>query len=424
MLLSVVRIGATRQILGKTVALLGADPALVARHTRSLNTESVEGVPGLFAVSRAPVWLGTHMARDEAFANLASTIASFGKVAEDAGGFIAPPGVGLSGLPALLGGDTHVLETLSSIEQEVLVNLLRTYVPALIAMTGRGVTAAGLPRDRVGSRWLAASRSHLATRYLASTDPEHLERVKAELRRRDGIERIDRMDIAPGEMSDGSTAVIVRCIDSAPTLAAARAHGLVLAAFALRARRMVRDGRREGNVPRRELENNRARAVADGLRARFETRNRPTRRQDNHHRDHTEARVEGARNAVRAMLASLCQEFANLEATPEELAPVLLPVELPRLGLRHVATESELLASWSSEGNSVLKSAVYAGLIDRSPGGPLLEAARQAAPGRVSVVLGTWRSMIEDPRPQRGQQDQRHRRDRPKPRGKKAGRSE
>jgi hypothetical protein len=308
----------------------------------------------------------------------------------------------------VLGGDTHVIEVLSAVEQEVLANLLRTHVHTLIAMTGRPLTASGMPRDRVGSRWLAGSRAHLAARYLASTEPRHLERVKAELRRRDGVSRLDRLDIVPAfSAGDQTPVVIVRCVDAAPSLAAARAQALVLAALALRARRMVRDGNRVGNPPQRTLEENRARAIAEGLRAQFATtEDRGRNRSQGPARPGGEPGPAGqarpprqvaAREAIRRLLKDLCAEFSNLEATPEELAPVILPVELPQLGLRKVAAEADLLATWSRQGDQVLAQVAWDAFLDPTPGGAALGVARGAAPGRVSIVLDTWRSWIADP---------------------------
>jgi hypothetical protein len=298
----------------------------------------------------------------------------------------------------VLGGDTHVIEVLSPVEQEVLCNLLRSHVPTLIAMAGRGITSIGVRRDRVGSRWLTASRSHLAARYLASTAPAHLDRVKAELRRRDGVARLDRMDIAPGQTADGTLVVTVRCIDAAASLATARAHAVVLAALALRARRLVREGRRTGNTPQKRLEENRARAIADGLRARFVVENQAGRNRPGQEKT---VRQVGARDAVRGLLLDLCIEFANLDTTVEELAPVILPVELPRVGLRRVASEGELFAAWAAKGEATLVHATRGGLEDPAGGGPLLRHSAEAAPGRVSVMLEIWRSNLAGRQPGR-----------------------
>jgi len=388
MLLSLTRIGATRQSLGKAVAAFGADRDYLTGQTEELPVEPADGTPGLFAVWLKSAWLGTFAAREQAFAKLARALAGVNNTARRGGGQIAPTGISLSGLPAVLGGDTHIIEVLSATEQEVLVNLLRTHVPVLIAMTGRGVTVPTGPRDRIGSRWLADSKSHVPTRYLASTQPEHLERVAAEIRRRDGVSRLDRMDIAPGQAPDTTLTVTIRCIDSAASIATARSHALVLAACALQARRLVRDGKRMGNTPQPQLANNRARAVAAGLRARFEMLDNSAIARNN--------RTIQARDAVRRLLLDLRVELGNLEATAEELAPAILPVELPRLGLRDIATEDDLLARSAARGDSALASSAYAGLVTTAPGGQLLATAKNAAPGRVSIMLGSWQSNLAD----------------------------
>lgn len=400
MLLSLTRVGATRQGLGKGVAVLGTDSGQLERAVDRVlgasreRIEAVAGIPGLRVIRLQHVWLGTLPARNQAFAEMARAAGGLAEAARLAGGIVVPTAVGFRGQPAVLGGDTHVIEVLSSVEQEVLANLLRTHVPTLIAMTGRGVSVAGTSRDRVGSRWLSASRTHLAARYLASTSPQHLERVKAELRRRDGIARLDRLDVVPGFTEDQSPVVVVRCIDAAASLAGGRAHALVLAALALRARRLVRDGRRVGNPSQKTLEDNRARAIADGRRARFVVDQEPGRNRDS---AAATTRVVSAREAIRSLLMDLCTEFANLDAMPEELAPVILPAELPRLGLRRVAAEDDLLARWSTQGESVFAQAAADAFCDPAMGGALLRSSLKAAPGRVSIVLEQWRSWIADP---------------------------
>ena len=182
-------------------------------------------------------------------------------------------------------------------------------------------------------------------------------------------------------------------------------HGTGARAGAGRARApgawLVRDGKRVGNVPQRTLEENRARAIADGLRARFVLDEAPGRKRHGEgragHGEVREPRMVGARDAIRRLLRDLCAEFANLEAAVEELAPVILPVELPQLGLRRVASDGELLARWSAQGEMVLARAVGDAFSDPAMGGTLLRSSVQAAPGRVSIVLGRWRSWIADP---------------------------
>ncbi|MEV2224517.1 hypothetical protein AB0E01_32225 [Nocardia vinacea] len=379
---------------------------------RHVRITPVAGESGLFTAGIPMMWLGTRPARDEAYDVLARSMRQLAELARATGGVLAAPGLGTAKYPAVLGGDTHVLEVLSSVEQEVLCNLLRTQVPALIALFGRGITVAGAPRDRIGSRWLAGSRSHLATRFLASTAPEHLERVKAELRRRDGVALLDRMDVYPAQESDGTMTVVVRCLDSAATLAGVRAQALLLAALAMQARRMVRDGRRVGNAPQRILEDNRARAVADGLRARLviddkkpvpRGRSGPTARSaDRPAGSRAEPRMWSARDAARAAVRAAAVELRNLDADAAELAPVLLPLDLPDLGVKRRATEVDLLAQWAASGDSELLGRSLDALTDSTVGGPLLARLNGDAPSQTSIVLGSWRTRIAQARAEQG----------------------
>ncbi|MEV7095932.1 hypothetical protein AB0M80_24095 [Amycolatopsis sp. NPDC051045] len=399
MLVSLTRVGASRQRFDKTFAVVGVKPDVVthafAQADLRLGGERLRvsaGVPGLFAVGLPMSWLGTRPARGDVFTELASVLAELATIAERIGGVLVPAGVAPAPHPAVPGGDLHVLEVIGSVEQEVLCNLLRSCVPALIAMTGRGVTVSGGRPDRVGSRWLAGSTTHLATRFLASTASDHLDRVKAELRRRDGVAQLDRMDISPVELPDGGRGVVVRCLESAPTLAAVRAQALVLSALAMRARRLVRDGRRAGHEPQRTLEENRARAVADGFRARFVVEERP--------RGQTGRRPETsrlpARDAVRRLLQETAVEFRGLDAGVDELAPFLLAVDLAGLGLRNAAAERDLLTQWAGAGDVELVARCRGALTDSNAGGPLLAELTAAAPGRVAVVLGEWRRTFAD----------------------------
>ncbi|WP_410610288.1 hypothetical protein [Amycolatopsis sp. lyj-109] len=399
MLVSLTRVGASRQRFDKAFAVLGVKPEAMthafAQADLRLGGERLRvtaGAPGLFAIELPMSWLGTRPARDDVFTELASVLAESATIAERIGGVLVPAGVAPAPHSAVPGGDVHVLEVLTSVEQEVLCNLLRSCVPALIAMTGRGAAVSGGRPDRIGSRWLAGSTAHLATRFLASTASDHLDRVKAELRRRDGVAQLDRMDISPVELPDGTRGVVVRCLESAPTLATSRAQALVLSALAMRARRLVRDGRRAGHEPQRSLEENRARAVADGFRARFvvedRRRGRPDRRPE-------PGRLP-ARDAVRRLLQETAVEFRSLDAGVDELAPFLLAVDLAGLGLRNAAAERDLLTQWAGAGDLEFVARCRGALTDPNAGGPLLAELTAAAPGRVSVVLGEWRRTFAD----------------------------
>ncbi|GGO65901.1 hypothetical protein [Nonomuraea cavernae] len=386
MLVSLVRVGASRQSVAKAVVLTGADHRRVVAEVR-LPTPPVNLAPavlepdarqaGLIRAGLDGVWLGTHSAREEVFSYLGAVLAALANTAREHGATVAAPGIQLGTTPAVAAGDVHALRTVDTTEQEVLTNLLRRHSPVLIALAGRATI--GPTQDRIGSRWLADSREHLATRYLASADPRHLHHVKADLRRRDGIADLTRMDVAPRATEPAE--VLVRCLDGQVSLADLRAHAVLLAALALHARRLVKTGRREGNVPQTLIEGNRARAITHGLRARFT--------------EEADRRPVQATRAARRLLEGLLPVLSLLEATAEELIPVLAPLELPEVGLPPLRTQ-DLMAGMTRQGEQALARQAEYELCDPRPGGGLLHWLRTTHPGRTELVLDKWRTALAD----------------------------
>ena len=386
-LVSLTVVGAARQSFTKTLAVTGVDARAVVDSARPpaeppglrARTETDPRHPGLVRVALEGLWLGTPAARDEVFGHLVDRVAALADGARRLGGVLHAPGVSLGPSSPPAAGDTHTLYVTDPAEQEVLVNLLRRWSPTLIALCGRG-TVGTLP-DRVGSRWLADSREHLTTRYLASADPRHLEHVRADIRRRDGIADLTRMDVAPVPGDGGGPgAVLVRCIDAQLSVTDLRAQAVLLAALALHARRKVRAGSREGNVPQSVLEKNRARAVTQGLRARFLPEG---------DRGVANGDTVPARHSVRRLLDELLLPLGRLEATPEELVPLLVPAEGPDTGLPPLRSQ-DILSAAARRGPNELGAAAGPLLLDARPGGLLLESLRQDAPGRVELLLGSW----------------------------------
>ncbi|MFI6445882.1 hypothetical protein [Kitasatospora sp. NPDC050543] len=421
MLVSLTRVGPTRQSLAKAVAVTGVDALQLLRRPQlppappSLPIVELvpdERTPELLHVRLPGVWLGTPGAREAGFGYLGAVLAALSGAARTMGGLLHPPGVQVNAKAAkaakaagaeapqpALGGDVHGLHTLDAAEQEVLANLLRRHSPTLIALTGR--VRVGGPADLVGSRRLADSREHLAARYLASADPRHLRHVRADIRRRYGIADLSRMDIAPAAGPAGDGEVLVRCVDAQVSLADLRAQALLFAALALKARRMVRNGEREFDVPQHVIEANRARAVVQGLRAQFVPEMSKART----------PRPLAAREAARRLLGGLAAELSLLDATAEELLPLLAPVELPALGLPALRTQDLLLRA-ARQGIPALAQQAERELYDPRPGGGLLAHLAQEAPGRVELLLGEWRRTLADgiapaPRADRPQKPQR-----------------
>ncbi|BEL03395.1 hypothetical protein Q0Z83_015860 [Actinoplanes sichuanensis] len=338
MLNGVILVGALRQRVEKAIGWHGPAPTGKARGPVGMTTTA-----GLSVLRPPMTWLGSPAARQDWVRAMAATLTA-------APGRPLPPGV--NGIASAV--DRHVLEVGSAAEQTVLCNLIRRHSPVLIALTGRSGT---------GTRRLGAARDQVAARHLDAADPEFRTLLEAHLRRVEGFEAIDRTDVHPSTEPDGTPTVTVQCVDAAATLAAVRAHALLLAAFALRARRLVQEGVAVETVPQRVVDENRARAVASGLRA------RPT--------DDVGSTL---RHRTRGLLADvLAIELDNLDTQPEELFPILAPIE-------RLADDDSVLT-----GNP---DTISRALTDTTAGGPCLAAARRAAEGRTWLLVERWAGVI------------------------------
>ncbi|WP_432838535.1 hypothetical protein [Dactylosporangium sp. CA-092794] len=366
----VIRVGALRQRVEKAFV-----PGRAASPTTrgSVVIRPAGGADAVWLASGPLRWQGSPDSRAEATAALRAALADYA-------GF--PPGIDFgAGSPVITGADVHVLEVASTAEQEVLCNLIREHVPLLIALTGRPSLRSAAP---VGSHRLANSHVQVAARYLDSTSPQHLARVTAELRRRDGIMAIDRMDVFPSVEADGTLTVTVGCIDAAVSLAATRAHALLLAAFGVRARRLVRAGARTANPDQALLEENRARAIARGIRARLTLERRDQ-----------AADQQPARVLARELLVdSLAVELDNLQATAAELFPLIALLDLAESGVGRIDSEDALLSGWARTQGPHFSRIAADMLLDDRAGGPCLSTALQVAPGRTQVLLDEWAAAI------------------------------
>jgi hypothetical protein len=215
-------------------------------------------------------------------------------------------------------GDDHQVALSSATEVEVVNNVIRTHAAALIALTGRSGIDGSI--ENLGSRRLAGSTEHLATRYLTSGSPRNLTVVASELRRTSGLKNLAAMDVHPASEGPEGLSCVIRCIDAQAFVGTAMAHAILLQALAMHARRLVRDGRRQGNVPQELLENQRTQAIISGLDARVpveQVRSSPAGR----NRKATD--TAAMQVLVRELSASLMPEFGTLEVEFGEIAPVL-----------------------------------------------------------------------------------------------------
>jgi hypothetical protein len=379
MLTEIILVGALRQRVEKCVGWVGGSPPASARGP--VGWGPVPGTDGVWSVRPPLTWIGSPEARQDWVAAMAATVTD--AVRQRRGAVALPPGCSgahagraYTTAPAL---DRHVLEVASASEQTVLCNLVRQYAPVIIAATGRP--------QREGGRRLAAARHHVAARHLDAADARYRSLLEAHLRCSEGLPALDHTDVYPATEPDGTPVVVVQCVDAAATLAAVRAHAILLAAFALRARRLVREGVPVEKVPQHIVDENRARAVALGLRGRATDGAKGKVLPDN--------KVQPTyRTRARKLLAdTLAIELDNLGATPEELFPVLAPVELPAMGLARLSTEDGVLLDQAAGADSFAAVAGHA-LTDVAVGGPCLAAARKAAEGRTWLLLDRWAGVI------------------------------
>jgi hypothetical protein len=419
MLISMTRTGAGRHSVGKQFTVHGVSGNDVSRIATAFDAQFagfatlVPDVPVMRSASPQPwtletewVWLGIVGARDDFYRQLSHALLTLARSVRSVGGRLWGCGFTDAEHPLVSGTDTHYLEVLSPTAQEVLCNALRKEAPTLIAATAHpGIQVARTADIGVGSRHLAASRNHLATRYLASAEPRHLERVRDHLRVTEGVASLDRMDVFP-TARNGVNCVAVRCTDATASLETLRAVTLLLDAVSVGAFRVASEGRRMPNIPHQMLDANRARAIAAGLNATFELEaaSGPRRgKDDGRDRSATDGRPTRqvrsvtARKELGRWLRECAPAFRNLDATAAELLPLLAPAELVNVGVRRNRTDTELLASYIGAGTrdmgEVSRDMLIAEAHSRT-GGTLRATLTRDYPGRVAGLLGDWDERI------------------------------
>ncbi|MEU6089977.1 hypothetical protein ABZ865_24840 [Streptomyces sp. NPDC047085] len=385
MLVSLYRSGPLRQRLAKGYMVTGRprDRDQYGLETRAALTARLlakpprlpvlpTGVPlTLRSIPRAPaaVWIDTgHIVlHDQAMRRavagaLAEAVAVVADETRKAGGLLMPSGWVPGGGDDPAGGlcaDLHSLEVVSDVQRELLCNLVREYSPSLISLTARQLhgPAGASPR---GSARLSRATDQVATRYIASFSSQHLDRVRAGLRRNERLARLEAMDVNPlGEASLAAEGdVALRLFDAQMSISSTMVHALVAQAIAMRVRDLERTGQRVRSVPQPVLERNRSRAIAHGLAAQFDVEQRSSAggpAKPNGARTTTTAMVT-ARQAASAMLAELLPYFRQLDAHPDELSQIFLGLELTvdASSDGFVRNENDLLARWHAQDTGLL----------------------------------------------------------------------
>jgi hypothetical protein len=396
--------------------LIGSSPIGVAGAIVRTNPE----FPLCVWVDSGLVWLGDERAREETFARIIAGTRELEALLGRRGASLVPSSAVWDGEAArpVSCGDEHFLETAGDAEREVLCNLLRIYSPHLIALAGRASTGQGSYR-------LGHSGRHYAARYFSSVSPLHLDRVAREFRREAGISRIDLLDITPSARDEAS-GVLIRCIDAQLLAPFTRAHAIICQAMAMRARRLAREGRRVGQMPQPIVTRNRGRAVVHGLDTMFEVEAPDRQRRPSGDKvDPTYLRAE---DAVLQFLIELINELPAIEASYDELLPLVLGLSCCRIGKWAPRNENDLLLHYLKEAGG--KGAGLSRLMMlplREQQAFHAELMRRFASAEAQAVKGWWEARLRagrsyGPRGSRSREGQRPHR--PSPHGRPSNRRE
>ena len=401
------RLGASPQRITKGY-LLGGDPAAVGEvRARLSGRELAHGITAQTppahtrAVELATGWRWLHdrEARVQTAAALTEAVARLVDTASRWGCVVLPCATRPAGersWQTWTVADQHVIAMLDDIEREVAHNLFRKHVPVLVALTGRPGLGASV--EPLGSRRLADSEEHLASRFLASASPRHVALVTAELRRTTGIKDLRTMDVHPlGEAGpDGVASLVVRCVDGQAFVGTTLAHAVLVQALAMAARRLVRDGRRHGNTDARLLDRRRTGAVLHGIGGRVPAE--PS-QHEQHAGKQQDAGQIGLDLLALRLLDELTPELGTLEVEFEEFAPIC--AWLTAFADARVArTETEYLVRRVGDSGSGLAAVI----------GDLIAAPAEHTPARMLAYSGRtghelelaarrWTRRLSDPPP-------------------------
>jgi hypothetical protein len=366
-LVSFFRTGPLRQRILKGFIVAADDPAAVVRAVEfrppglgSLRLYTEERSPGTVWLDTGMVWLTDPAVRAGLRRELAQGAVALAAAIRAEGGRLVPGGwLGARGGGTWLCPDLHAVEVLTDTQRELCANLLRSWVPELVAMTGHAAFG-GSRVEREGSRRLADAGDQLATRYLASASPVHLGRIRDSLRRDEGVSRLELMDVNPIGLPGSVPNVVVRCIDAQILPATVLAHALIVQAMAIAARKLERDGRRVPAGQQTALDRNRSRAISSGLAAQFDAvtdRARPDRGRNEKARN-DRSRPESpqsapARDRTLKLLEELTPHLQAVRAQADELAPVAVGLTMAGSHPLAVRGETDLLGRWSRDGGDL-----------------------------------------------------------------------
>lgn len=344
MLVQVYRSGAIQQriikgfvVEGEKVSEVLSDLSNSRRRFNGLELiYSTKKSPTAISIDTGMVWFHTVKAREKVLFQLHGAILELDEYLKSSNCTLLPNAVKVENKTwkTNLINDRHYLAIQNNVEKEVFCNLFRELSPYLIALNSRaGVSDTGI--EKIGSRRLLESQNHFTSRYIATLSTKHLEKVKQNLRRYDGVSNIELLDINPLGDNSVPSSVEIRSNDGQSILASVRAQAILYQALYIFSKRKVRNGERIEYTPQRKIEKNRARAITQALNGKFELLRQ-------YSKNKTDVKYTFANDEFLKLLNTLTKEFQILEVEYAEIAPIVLGLSLREMRLTGIRNENEL----------------------------------------------------------------------------------
>jgi hypothetical protein len=403
--------GPARQGISKGYVVLGTQAERlvqqVVREQSSLFPQRKSGItlrtsrrsPNVIWFDTGLVWLHTTQAREAVFAGLEAMVSSVALKVRQDNAVLLPNAVRLNttdSWKSSLCEDEHRLQTSDELETATLCNLLRFHLSVLIAVSGRaGADPNGV--EIIGSRRLSESTQYYAPHYLISASAQHLKRVTQCLRQDEGVPHLYFLDVYPATDNSGISSVEVNFNDGQMLLSTVRAQALLYQALLIRARRRARVEQSIPAIGQRLLQRNRARAIADGIQARFELEQEDDRKAKPHLQENKFLR---ANRALLEIIENLQYEFQVLETEYSELAPIVQGATLRRLGHAALQNENDLLRMFyrQCKGKSENFVPTLAGILcNQQHNGHLSKWNEQLFPDASAEVGEWWEQFLRTP---------------------------
>jgi hypothetical protein len=205
------------------------------------------------------------------------------------------------------------------------------------------------------------------------------------------------LDVHPSLAGGHVSVVELRFNDGQMLLSTTRAQALLYQAIFVCARRRVRSAQGFPAGSQRVLQRNRARAISDGLQARFE-RESPDGNVRHGRGEPVRRSYHMAGKELLSLIENLQYELQVLEAEYSELASLVLGATLRRLGHPGLQNENDLLRVIHRQYQGENFAQAVIGMVEgRETAGDLVQWNERLFPAASAEVKEWWEQMLQAP---------------------------